>query len=89
MTVMVAGMDASTATVEELDPDAAYSVQVSATNGAGTSDLSPAVVTVPAEGSVSLIVLISDLDSWELGIVNGPDHQSCQLKLPHFVGLVV
>jgi hypothetical protein len=36
----VEGMNASTTTVEGLDPGTVYGVQVSATNGAGTSGLS-------------------------------------------------
>jgi hypothetical protein len=38
----VEGIDASTTTVEGLDPGTEFSVQVSATNGAGTSGLSTA-----------------------------------------------
>jgi hypothetical protein len=44
MTKVVPGMDTGTTTLENLDPMAAYSIQVSASNGAGVSELSPAVV---------------------------------------------
>jgi hypothetical protein len=50
MTKRVSGMDTDTTIVEGLTPDAEYSVQVSATNGAGTSDLSSAFIV--AEYSV-------------------------------------
>jgi hypothetical protein len=43
-TKRVLGMDTGTTTVDGLTPDAEYSVQVSATNGAGTSDLSSAII---------------------------------------------
>ena len=41
MTVTIPGMDANTARIEGLDPNTDYTVQVSATNGAGTSKQSP------------------------------------------------
>ena len=40
MTVTVPGMDASATRIEGLDPNTYYTVQVSATNGAGTSKTS-------------------------------------------------
>ena len=46
MTVTVPGMDTNTAGIEGLDPNTDYTVQVSATNGAGTSPLSaPAMIS--------------------------------------------
>ena len=41
MTLTVPGMDANTTRIEGLDPNTDYTVQVSATNGAGTSVLPP------------------------------------------------
>ena len=48
-TVTVPGMDSSTTTIDNLDPDTAYSVQVSATTGGGTSELS-VMISVPIVG---------------------------------------
>jgi hypothetical protein len=48
MTKRVEGM--YTTTVEGLDPDTEFSVQVSATNGAGTSELSTATRVAAFEG---------------------------------------
>ena len=42
MTKIVSGMDSNTTIIENLDPDREYSVAVSATNGAETSDQSTA-----------------------------------------------
>ena len=51
MTQTVPGMDANTTRIEGLDANTNYSVQVSATNGAGTSELStPLLSSVPAIG---------------------------------------
>ena len=47
MTQTVPGMDANTTRIEGLDANTDYIVQVSATNGAGTSQLS-AVTVLPA-----------------------------------------
>ena len=52
MTETVPGMDANTTRIEGLEPETDYIVQVSATNGAGTSILS-AVTLVPAYETVS------------------------------------
>ena len=49
-TVRVLGMDTSMVRIVGLDPNTDYNVQVSATNGAGTSILSPAVVATPRSG---------------------------------------
>ena len=47
----VPGMDSSTTRIEGLDPDTIYSVQVSATTGGGTSELSvPVLAELPGEG---------------------------------------
>ena len=45
-TVTVSGMDSSTATIDNLDPDTAYSVQVSATTGGG-SEISMTISVPP------------------------------------------
>ena len=46
----VPGMGSSTTRIEGLDPDTVYSVQVSATTGAGRNEFSPAIyVTPPTE----------------------------------------
>ena len=50
MTQTVPGMDANTTMIEGLDANTDYSVQVSATNGAGTSELSPAILSSPPNG---------------------------------------
>ena len=47
MVQTVPGMDSSTTRIEGLDPDTVYSVQVSATTGGGTSELSEAVLAEP------------------------------------------
>ena len=50
-TVTVPGMDSSTTTIDNLDPDTVYSVQVSATTGGGTSESSvPVLAELPVEG---------------------------------------
>ena len=50
-TVDVPGMDSSTVTIANLDPDIVYSVQVSATTGGGTSESSvPVLAELPDEG---------------------------------------
>jgi hypothetical protein len=46
----VSGMDASMTTVEGLDPDTEYDVQVSATNGAGAGVLSTATQVAVVQG---------------------------------------
>jgi hypothetical protein len=51
MTKRVEGMDASTTTVEGLDPNTEFSVQVSATNGAGTSGLNKAMQVAVFQGT--------------------------------------
>ena len=52
MTVTVHGMDANTTRIEGLDPNTDYTVQVSATNGAGTSTLSQEfLAATPLEGT--------------------------------------
>jgi hypothetical protein len=53
MTQTVPGMDASTTRIEGLVANTDYIVQVSATNGAGTSELSPEIVaaTLPLGGT--------------------------------------
>ena len=51
MTQTVPGMDTNTTRIEGLDANTDYIVQISATNGAGTSKLSAAVrADVPVEG---------------------------------------
>jgi hypothetical protein len=60
MTKVVPGRDTSTTTLENLDPNAGYSIQVSASNGAGVSELSPAVVAqVFREGMCIYIYIAS------------------------------
>ena len=50
-TVDVPGMDSSTVTIANLDPNIVYSVQVSATTGGGTSGSSvPVLAELPDEG---------------------------------------
>ena len=50
-TATVPGMDSSTTTIINLDPDTVYSVQVSATTGGGTSESSvPVLAELPGEG---------------------------------------
>jgi hypothetical protein len=46
MTQTAPGMDTSSSRIEGLDANTEYIVQVSATNGAGTSELSQGVVSV-------------------------------------------
>ena len=49
----VPAMDSSTTRIEGLDPDTGYTVQVSATTGAGRNEFSPAIyITPPFEGTV-------------------------------------
>ena len=56
MTVTVPGMDASATRIEGLDPNTDYTVQVSATNGAGTSELSSKfLAATPLEGTYASI----------------------------------
>ena len=43
----VPGMDSSTTRIEGLDPDTGYTVQVSATTGAGRNEFSPCVYITP------------------------------------------
>ena len=53
MTQTVPGMDINTTRIEGLDANTDYIVQVSATNGAGTSELSSEVLAaVPVKGTV-------------------------------------
>ena len=54
MTVSVPGMDASATRIEGLDPNTDYTVQISATNGAGTSKFSSPRTTMEIEGKKSL-----------------------------------
>ena len=49
-TKVVPGMDSNSTTIENLDRDTEYGVQVSATNGAETSDPSPAAVVEVVAG---------------------------------------
>ena len=54
----VPGMDSSTTRIEGLDPDTGYTVQVSATTGAGRNEFSPAIyITPPFEGTVHSILI--------------------------------
>ena len=64
----VPGVDSSTVTIGNLEPDTVYFVQVSATTGGGTSPLSLPVLAQVQEGNISLCVdhCISGLD------VSGP-----------------
>ena len=51
----VPGMDSSTTRIEGLDPDTGYTVQVSATTGAGSNEFSPCVyipITMEVEGLI-------------------------------------
>ena len=56
----VPGMNSSTVTIGNLDPDSVYFVQVSATTGGGTSALSQPVLAQVQEGDTSLCVIILD-----------------------------
>ena len=58
----VPGMDTNATRIEGLDTNTDYIVQVSATNGAGTSKLSAAVrATVPIKGTYVHIMLLQDV----------------------------
>ena len=48
----VPGMDSSTTTIDNLDPDNVYSVQVSATTGAGRNEFSPASCEAAPTGQI-------------------------------------
>ena len=56
----VPGMNSSTVTIGNLDPDSVYFVQISATTGGGTSALSQPVLAQVQEGDTSLCVIILD-----------------------------
>ena len=53
---IVQGMDSSTVTIDNLDPDNVYFVQVSATTGGGTSALSQPVLAEVQEGNTCVAV---------------------------------
>ena len=58
----VPGMDSSTTRIEGLDPDTGYTVQVSATTGAGRNEFSPAISiaapeTMEVEGACIIIII--------------------------------
>jgi hypothetical protein len=52
----VPGMDSNTTRIEGLDANTHYIVQVSATNGAGRSDISPPVGIVAPEGTMMMCI---------------------------------
>ena len=53
MTQTVPGMDANTTRIEGLDTNTDYILHVSATNGAGTSEIStPTLVPIPEQGKI-------------------------------------
>jgi hypothetical protein len=54
VTQNVSGMDANTTRIEGLDANTDYIVQVSATNGAGTSPLSEGVVSAALDEDIKL-----------------------------------
>jgi hypothetical protein len=73
MTQTVPGMDTSSSRIEGLDTNTDYIVQVSATNGAGTSILSQGVVSVSFDVGCELhtCAIVILLKCWMLHTVQG------------------
>jgi hypothetical protein len=78
----VEGMDASTTTVEGLDPGSVYNVQVSATNGAGTSGLSTVIRVAAFQGDKlkTFFRMIQNKMLLALKTVNCLAHSGMKLK---------